>query len=76
MKVVPGIVYEENLLWLPQAAAKHSEGHAWLKVFGRDPETGAAAALIRYEAGYRALPITSTVYSDSLCIGGGLVDGI
>ena len=74
MKVLPGIVYEENLLWLPYLA-EHTAGHAWLKVLGRDPETGAAAALVKYEAGYKAPAAVSGVYSDSLYIAGELVDG-
>jgi hypothetical protein len=74
LKVLPAIVYEENLLWMPYLA-KHTEGHAWLKVLGRDPETGASAALIKYEAGYTAPAAKSTAYSDSLFIAGELVDG-
>jgi len=74
LKVTPGIVYEENLLWTPYQA-KHSEGHAWLKILGRDPESGAAAALIKYEAGYKAPAGTSKVFSDTLYIQGELRDG-
>ena len=74
MKRTPEIVYEENILWMPYLA-KHTEGLAWLKVLALDHETGAAAALIKYEAGYRAPKTRSTVYSDSIFIGGELVVG-
>jgi len=74
MKITPGIVYEENLLWIPYQA-QHTEGHAWLKVLGMDHESGAAAALIKYEAGYKAPKAATEVYSDSLYIQGELVDG-
>ena len=74
MKLAPGIVYEENLLWMPYQA-KHTEGHAWLKILAMDHDTGAAAALIKYEAGYKAPKTTSRVYSDALYIQGELVNG-
>ena len=74
MKVLPGIVYEENLLWVPYNA-NHTSGHAWVKILGKDQETGAAAALIKYEAGYKAPKAVSTVSSDALYIQGALVDG-
>jgi len=74
LKRTPEIVYEENFLWRPYQQ-EHTGGHAWLKVLAMDHETGASAALIKYEAGYKAPRGVSSVCSDSLFISGELTDG-
>jgi ChrR Cupin-like domain len=74
VKITPGIVYEENILW-SRLNVDDTEGHAWFKILAKDPDTGATTALVRYEAGYKAPKAESEVYSDNLFLSGGLTDG-
>ena len=70
MKVTPGyLVLEKSVVWNPMAT-EGAIGKSWIKVFGRDPGTGATAALVKYEKGYTASEAVSQVYSDTLCISG------
>ena len=75
MKVTPGyLVLEKSVIWTPMET-EGDKGSAWIKVFGRDPGTGATAALVKYEKGYQSREATSQVYSDTLCLSGKMSGG-
>ena len=75
MKSTPGyLVVERNISWVP-LKSKGGSGAAWIKIFAKDAQTGATAALVKYEKGYRAGKTVSKVYSDSIILGGRLTDG-
>lgn len=75
MKLTPAyLVVENSIQWHP-LQIEGASGKSWIKVMGRDPQTQATAALIRYEAGFRAPATTTSVYSDSLVLSGVLQEG-
>ena len=75
MKKTPYVfAYEQNIAWAP-LTQKDSEGRAWIKILGKDPETFARAALIKYEEGFRSKRALSTVYSDTVFLSGRLKYG-
>ena len=70
MKLLPSyLVHEESVAWTPIEIAG-TTGNTWIKIFGRDPETQATAALIKYEKGCRIGESVSKVYSDTLYLSG------
>lgn len=75
MKVTPyALTYAPNYKWA-SLAVPNSEGKAWIKILGKDPETGAAAALVRYDRGFKQNRSTSSVYSDGVVIEGTMTEG-
>ena len=72
MKLIPSyLVHEKSVAWSPLESAG-TTGNAWIKVFARDPETQATAALVKYEKGARIDGFVSRVYSDTLFLSGKL----
>ena len=70
MKVTPGyLVLERSIFWTP-LETEGSTGKAWIKVLGKDPDTQATAALVKYEKGFRSAASVSQVYSDTLFLSG------
>ena len=75
MKRTPGyLVVESSIQWNPMETAG-AKGRSWIKVFARDPHTGATAALVKYEQGYTAPAFETQVYSDTLYLSGRAGDG-
>ncbi len=76
MKVTPyALTYAPNFKWAP-LEVPNSDGKAWIKILGKDEESGAKAALVKYDAGFCQAGGTSEVYSDSIVVDGGLtLDG-
>lgn len=75
MKLTPSyLVVENSVQWHP-LQVDGATGKAWIKVLGRDPQTEATAALVKYEAGFRAPKVTTRVYSDTLILSGKLSEG-
>lgn len=72
MKVVPyHHTYAPLYKWAP-LSVKNSQGRAWIKVMAKDPETGATAALVKYDAGFKQPAGVSDNFSDSIVIEGRL----
>ena len=70
MKIVPySITNASNFKWA-RFDVKGSEGKAWIKIFAKDPENGAAAALVKFDAGFTAPKAISTVFSDTIVVEG------
>ena len=70
MKLTPGyLVLERSVLWTP-LEIEGATGKAWIKIFGKDPDTQATAALVKYEKGFRSPASVSKVYSDTLFLSG------
>lgn len=75
MKLTPAyLVLERSVHWYP-LEIKGATGKAWIKVLGRDPQTQASAALVKYEKGFKAPATTAKVYSDTLYLSGKLSEG-
>lgn len=76
MKRTPyALTYAPNYKWAP-LQVPNSDGKAWIKILGKDEETGATAALVKYDAGFRQSGGTSEVLSDSIVVDGRLtLDG-
>ena len=70
MKVTPyALTYAPNYKWA-KLDVKNSEGKAWIKVLGKDPENGATAALVKYDAGFTMKKAKTSVFSDSIVVEG------
>lgn len=76
MKRTPyALTYAPNFKWAP-LQVDGADGKAWIKILGKDEESGATAALVRYDAGFRSPGGTSEVFSDSIVVDGSLtLDG-
>jgi hypothetical protein len=75
MKLTPSyLVVENSINWHP-LKVEGATGKAWIKVFGRDPATGATACLVKYAKGFRAPATTAQVYSDTLILSGSMTEG-
>lgn len=75
MKLTPSyLVVENSIQWYP-LAIPGATGKAWIKVFGRDPQTQATGALVKYEKGFKAPATTAKVGSDELFVSGKLSEG-
>ncbi len=75
MKVVPyHHTYSPLYKWAP-LDVPNSEGRAWVKVLAKDPDTGATAALVRYDGGFKQKGGVSSAFSDSIVIEGSLTMG-
>lgn len=75
MKVTPyALTYAPNFKWAA-LSVPGSEGKAWIKILGKDQETGATAALVRYDAGFRMGKSVSSVFSDSIVVQGRMTLG-
>ncbi len=71
MKLTPyALTYAPNFKWMELPVEGSRGGKAWVKVLGKDPEDGAAAALVKYDAGFELQRAKSPVFSDSLLIEG------
>ena len=68
------LVVESSIHWHP-LKVPGAAGKAWIKVFGRDPATGATACIVKYAKGFRAAASKSQVYSDTLYLSGSLTEG-
>lgn len=77
MKRIPyALTYTPNFKWAP-LQVPNSDGKAWIKILGKDVETGATAALVKYDAGFRQSGSTSEVFSHSIVVDGRLtLDGM
>jgi quercetin dioxygenase-like cupin family protein len=72
LKIVPySITNASNFKWA-RFDVKGSEGKAWIKIFAKDPDTGAAAALVKFDAGFTAPKATSSVFSDTIVVEGAM----
>ena len=70
MKVTPyALMYAPNFRW-SRLDVKNSDGRAWIKKLGRDPENEACAALVRFDAGFSVPKSVSEVFSDSVVLDG------
>lgn len=70
MKRTPyALTYAPNYKWAP-LSVPNSDGKAWIKLLGKDDESGARAALVKYDAGFRQAGGTSEVFSDSIVVDG------
>src|ERR1700730_11383309 len=67
-------MYSPNFKWM-RLDVKNSEGKAWIKVLAKDPDNGASAALIKYDAGFSMAKATSTVFTDCLFLEGNMTLG-
>ena len=75
MKLTPSyLVVAGSVQWYP-LEIEGATGRAWIKVLGRDPQTRASAALVKYEKGFKAPASTARVYSDNLFLSGKLSEG-
>lgn len=76
-KITPyALTYAPLYKWAP-LSVENSEGKAWIKILGKDQESGATAALVRYNAGFKQPGGASAVFSDSIVIEGSLqLDGV
>jgi hypothetical protein len=72
VKVTPyALTYAPNFKWAP-LAVDNSDGKAWIKILGKDPDNGATAALVKYDAGFRQEAGVGGASSDSIVIEGHL----
>jgi hypothetical protein len=70
MKLLPSyLVHEESIAWSP-IEIPGTHGKTWIKIFARDPETKATAALVKYEQGCKIDAAVSRVYCDTLFFSG------
>jgi hypothetical protein len=75
LKVTPyALTYAPNFKWAA-LSVPNSEGKAWIKILGKDPDNGATAALIRYDAGFKMSGAVSPVFSDSIVVEGSMTLG-
>ena len=75
MKLTPAyLVVENSIQWYP-LKIEGATGKSWIKVLGRDPQTQATAALVKYEKDFTAPATTAHVYSDNLYLSGNLSEG-
>lgn len=71
MKRTPyALTYAPNFKWAALAVDGAKGGRAWIKVLGRDDETGAKAALVKYDRGFTQDAGTASVFSDSIIVEG------
>lgn len=70
MKKTPyALTYAPNFKWA-RLTVPNSSGQAWIKVLGKDDETGAKAALVKYDRGFTMEKGVSEVFSDCIVIEG------
>ena len=70
MKRTPyALTYAPNFKWAP-LKVDDADGKAWIKILGKDQESGATAALVKYDAGFTHKGGTSEVFSDSIVVEG------
>ncbi|HEU0103446.1 MAG TPA: DUF4437 domain-containing protein [Mycobacteriales bacterium] len=76
MKRTPyALTYAPNFKWAP-LDVEGADGKAWIKILGKDQDSGATAALVKYDAGFVSKGGTSEVFSDSIVVDGRLtLDG-
>ena len=63
------VTHPQFLVWEP-LPVEGAEGAAWIKTLGKDDETGARTALVRYDAGFRQSERVSKVYADVVVLEG------
>jgi hypothetical protein len=74
-KITPyALTYAPLYKWA-SLAIEGSQGKAWIKILGKDQESGATAALVKYNAGFSQPGGVSAVFSDSIVIEGRLERG-
>jgi hypothetical protein len=72
VKITPhALTYAPLYKWAP-LAVENSTGKAWIKILGKDPDNGAAAALVRYDDGFAQPQSHSEVFSDSIVVEGSM----
>lgn len=70
MKKTPyALTYAPNYKWA-QLKVDVARGQSWIKILGKDHETGATAALVKYNRGFTLDKGTSDVFSDSIVVEG------
>ncbi len=67
-------VYSHLLRWEP-LLVPNSEGRAWIKTLGKDEETGARTALVKFDAGFRQPTTVSTWPADMYVVEGSMRSG-
>ncbi len=67
-------VYSHLLRWEPLTVA-NSEGRAWIKTLGKDEETGARTALVKFDAGFKQQATVSTWPADIYVLEGAMQSG-
>ena len=70
----PSVTHAQFLVWEP-LQVEGAEGAAWIKTLGKDVDTGARTALVRYDTGYRQPEQVSTVFTDNFVLEGEMAYG-
>jgi hypothetical protein len=68
------VLYSHLIEWEP-LQVRGGHGYAWIKTLGKDDETGARTALIRYDPGFRADAGVSTWPADIYTLEGAMTAG-
>jgi hypothetical protein len=63
------LTYAPNYKWA-KLSVEGAEGGAWIKILGKDQESGATAALVKYDSSFKLRGGVSKVFSDSIVVEG------
>jgi Domain of unknown function (DUF4437) len=76
VKTTPyALTYAPNFKWAPLKVAG-ADGKAWIKILGKDTDSGATAALVKYDAGFTLDRGVAETFSDSIVVEGRMtIDG-